>query len=404
MNVLIISHMYPNSFNENNGIFVHKQVKSMREEFPDINVKVVSPVPYTPFILTLFSTKYKKYYDIPRKAILDGIEVYYPRAIFLPRNIDFKSEGHKVYRGIKKTVRDIYKDFKFDIIHAHVALPDGYGAMLLNESYNKPLFVTIHGQDMNYTVNFSEECKKRVMEVLDTSYKSIFVSNKLKKDALKYSNLGENYVVIPNGVDEKDILVEKNDQIEEEFKNKRYILTAGNLIQTKGINYAIEAFARIHKQYEDLVLVIIGQGQERENLEELARNKGIEDKVIFKGKLPHKELMQYMKECYFFILPSYKEGFGVVYIEAMAQGKVVIGCRGQGIEDVIENMVDGILVNPKDVDDLTVKMEYVINNDDSRFNMELLAKDKIITKYTWKKSAISLKEQYLEVCNFNSAK
>lgn len=398
MNVLIISHMYPNSFNENNGIFVHKQVKSMREEFPDINVKVVSPVPYTPFILTLFSTKYKKYYNIPRKAILDGIEVYYPRAIFLPRNIDFKSEGHKVYKGIKKTVRNIYKDFKFDIIHAHVALPDGYGAMLLNESYNKPLFVTIHGQDMNYTVNFSEECKKRVMEVLDTSYKSIFVSNKLKKDALKYSDLGENYVVIPNGVDEKDILVEKNDQIREEFKNKRYILTAGNLIQTKGINYAIEAFARIHKQYEDLVLVIIGQGQERENLEELARNKGIEHKVIFKGKLPHKELMQYMKECYFFILPSYKEGFGVVYIEAMAQGKVVIGCKGQGIEDVIENMVDGVLVNPKDVDDLAVKMEYVINNDDSRFNMELLAKDKIITKYTWKKSAISLKEQYLEVC------
>lgn len=398
MNVLIISHMYPNSFNENNGIFVHKQVKSMREEFPDINVKVVSPVPYTPFILTLFSTKYKKYYDIPRKAILDGIEVYYPRAIFLPRNIDFKSEGHKVYKGIKKTVRNIYKDFKFDIIHAHVALPDGYGAMLLNESYNKPLFVTIHGQDMNYTVNFSEECKKRVMEVLDTSYKSIFVSNKLKKDALKYSDLGENYVVIPNGVDEKDILVEKNDEIKEEFKNKRYILTAGNLIQTKGINYAIEAFARIHKQYEDLVLVIIGQGQERENLVELARSKDIEHKVIFKGKLPHKELMQYMKECYFFILPSYKEGFGVVYIEAMSQGKVVIGCKGQGIEDVIENMVDGILVNPKDVDDLAVKMEYVINNDDSRFNMELLAKDKIITKYTWKKSAISLKEQYLEVC------
>ena len=80
------------------------------------------------------------------------------------------------------------------------------------------------------------------------------------------------------------------------------------------------------------------------------------------------------------------------------QSKVVTSCKGQGIEDVIENMVDGILVNPKDVDDLTVKMEYVINNEDSRFNMELLAKDKIITKYTWKKSAISLKEQYLEVC------
>ncbi|MEW8994885.1 glycosyltransferase [Clostridium sp.] len=398
MNVLIISHMYPNSFNENNGVFIHKQIEAMLEEFPDINVKVVSPVPYTPFLLSLISDKYKGYYNIPKKAIWDGIEVYYPRAIFLPRNIDFKSDGNRIYKGIKKTVKKIYENFKFDIIHAHVALPDGYGAMLLNKSYNKPLFVTIHGQDMNYTVNFSEACRDNVMKVLEASYKSIFVSTKLKNDALKCFKSGKNYVVIPNGVNEKDILVDENKQIEEEFKNKRYILTAGNLIQTKGINYAIEAFAKIHKKYEDLVLVIVGQGQERENLEELARDKGIEDKVIFKGKVPHKELMQYMKQCYFFVLPSYKEGFGVVYIEAMAQEKVVIGCKGQGIEDVIEDNIDGLLVNPKDVEDLVAKMEYIINNEGKRDDMALLAKDKVMTKFTWKRSAISLKQKYLEAC------
>ncbi len=106
-------------------------------------MKVVSPVPYTPFILTLFSTKYKKYYDIPRKAILDGIEVYYPRAIFLPRNIDFKSEGHKVYKGIKKTVRNIYKDFKFDIIHAHVDLPE-YEALKIEKVPNAKIVYDVH--------------------------------------------------------------------------------------------------------------------------------------------------------------------------------------------------------------------------------------------------------------------
>ncbi len=270
--------------------------------------------------------------------------------------------------------------------------------MLLNKSYNKPLFVTIHGQDMNYTVNFSKACRDNVMKVLEASYKCIFVSNKLKNDALKYSKLGKNYVVIPNGVNGKDILVDKNEQIQEEFKNKKYILTAGNLIETKGINYIIEAFAKIHGKYEDLVLVIVGQGQERENLKELARNRGVEDKVIFKGKIPHKKLMQYMNQCYFFVLPSYKEGFGVVYIEAMAQEKVVIGCKGQGIEDVIEDNLDGLLVNPRDVEDLVVKMEYIINNEDKREHMALLAKKKVMTKFTWKRSAISLKEKYLEAC------
>jgi len=236
------------------------------------------------------------------------------------------------------------------------------------------------------------------MKVLEASYKCIFVSDKLKNDALKYSKSGRNYVVIPNGVNEKDILVDKNKQIQKEFKNKKYILTAGNLIKTKGINYIIEAFAKIHGKYEDLVLVIVGQGQERENLKELARIRGVENKVIFKGKIPHKELMQYMNQCYFFVLPSYKEGFGVVYIEAMAQEKVVIGCKGQGIEDVIEDNLDGLLVNPRDVEDLVVKMEYIINNEDKRERMALLAKKKVMTKFTWKRSAISLKEKYLEAC------
>lgn len=398
MNVLIISHMYPNSFNENNGIFVHKQVKAMKKEFQDINVRVISPVPYTPFLFTLFSKKYRGYYNIPKKAVWDEIEVYYPRVLFLPRNISFEVDGENVYRGIKNLVSKIYKEFKFDIIHAHVALPDGYGAMLLNKNYNKSLFVTVHGQDLNYTVNFSDTCKEKVMKVINSSCKSIFVSNKLKEDAVKYSNSGNNYLVIPNGVDEEDIVLEDCSYIREEFSNKRYILMVGNLIKTKGMDYGIEAFGKIHNKYKDLVLVVIGQGREEINLRKLATTLGIEEKVIFKGKLPHKEVMKYMKECFFFILPSYKEGFGVVYIEAMLQGKVVIGCRGQGIEDVIENMLDGMLVTPKDVNDLVFKMEYIISNDGERQSMELLAKNKVWSKYTWKRSAITLREEYLNGC------
>lgn len=65
--VLIISHTHPNSFNKKNGIFIHKQVEAMLEEFPDINVKIVSPVPYTPFLLSLISDKYKGYLIFQRK-------------------------------------------------------------------------------------------------------------------------------------------------------------------------------------------------------------------------------------------------------------------------------------------------------------------------------------------------
>ncbi|MBU5225738.1 glycosyltransferase [Clostridium senegalense] len=397
MNILVISHMYPNNYNENNGIFIHKQVKALKSSKEDVNIKVISPIPYTPYILTLLSKKYKGYYNIPKKAIWEGVEVFYPRVVWLPKNLNFRSSGEILYKGIKKITSKLYKEFKFDLIHAHVALPDGYGAVMLNEHFNKPLLTTIHGQDMNYTVNLDENFKNKVVHVFEKSNKVIFVSNKLKREAENITGKKNNYAVIPNGIELNDIVSKKSQSIYQEFHGKRYILVVGNLIKTKGIDYAIRAFSNIHNDYEDLNLVIIGRGIERESLEKLAFENGVADKVIFKGALPHNIVMEYMKNCYIFVLPSYKEGFGVVYIEAMAQGKLVIGCKGEGIEDVIEDFKDGILMEPRNLEDLTNKIKYVLENDSIRKDIERNAKIKVETKYTWTQSANSLYSEYLRL-------
>ncbi|WP_010293036.1 glycosyltransferase [Clostridium senegalense] len=397
MNILVISHMYPNNYNENNGIFIHKQVKALKSSKEDVNIKVISPIPYTPYILTLLSKKYKGYYNIPKKAIWEGVEVFYPRVVWLPKNLNFRSSGEILYKGIKKITSKLYKEFKFDLIHAHVALPDGYGAVMLNEHFNKPLLTTIHGQDMNYTVNLDENFKNKVVHVFEKSNKVIFVSNKLKREAENITGKKNNYVVIPNGIELNDIVSKKSQSICQEFHGKRYILVVGNLIKTKGIDYAIRAFSNIHNDYEDLNLVIIGRGIERETLEKLAFENGVADKVIFKGALPHNIVMEYMKNCYIFVLPSYKEGFGVVYIEAMAHGKLVIGCKGEGIEDVIEDFKDGILMEPRNLEDLTNKIKYVLENDSIRKDIERNAKIKVETKYTWTQSANSLYSEYLRL-------
>lgn len=397
MNILVISHMYPNNYNENNGIFIHKQVKALKSSKENVNIKVISPIPYTPYVLTLLSKKYKGYYSIPKKTVWEGIEVFYPRVVFLPKNLNFRSSGKILYKGIKKITSKLYKEFKFDLIHAHVALPDGYGAIMLNEHFNKPLLTTIHGQDMNYTVNLDEDFKNKVVHVFEKSNKVIFVSNKLKREAENITGQKNNYAVIPNGIELNDIVSKKSKSISQEFHGKRYILVVGNLIKTKGIDYAIKAFSNIHNDYEDLNLVIIGRGIERENLEKLAFENGVADKVIFKGALPHNIVMEYMKNCYIFVLPSYKEGFGVVYIEAMAHEKLVIGCKGEGIEDVIENFKDGILMEPRNLEDLTNKMKYVLENDSIRKDIERNAKIKVETKYTWTQSANSLYSEYLRL-------
>lgn len=394
MNVLVISTLYPSKTNSMLGIFVRKQVAALKKYYGDeIEMKVISPVPYTPYILSLFSSKYKNYYNIPKKDIIDGIEIYYPRVLFLPRNLNFEQAGELCYRKMKKLVAKIHSDFKFDLMNAHVAFPSGYAAMLLNDVYKVPLVVTIHGQDINYTIKQNEVLRKKLLSVLDCAHKVMFVSKKLKKDALNYTKDNPKFEVIYNGVELEDVCDYENN-IKAKYPNKRILFSAGNLIKTKGNHLTIQAFAHLCKKHKDLIFLIAGSGEEEQNLRELSKECGVEDKVLFLGQLSHREVMEYMQACELFVLPSYAEGFGVVYIEAMVNGKCVIGCQGEGIQDVIEDFKDGILVRPNDLEDLTNKLEVLFNNPNLIQEIGENAEIKIKENYTLEKSVQKVMKIY----------
>jgi glycosyltransferase involved in cell wall biosynthesis len=97
---------------------------------------------------------------------------------------------------------------------------------------------------------------------------------------------------------------------------------------------------------------IVGSGVEHARLRELAQQLQIEDRVRFLGRLPRRELANAFRRSAIFALPSFYEGLGCVYLEAMASEKVAIGCRGQGIEEIIQHGRNGWLVEPQSVDDL----------------------------------------------------
>ena len=227
--------MYPSGFDEINGIFVHKQVKELKKQ--GCEVIVVSPVPYAPFPVKYLSKKWKKYSQIPKKAILEDIEIYYPRYLSIPKNLFFASSGIRMYLGVKKTIAEIYKNFVFDCIHSHVALPDGYAGMMIAKKYKKPLIVTIHGGDLQYTIFKNKKCKKNIEKVINFSKKTIVVSNKLKKNGEKELNILPNKtIVIPNGIDIKDIYKGKSNLIKQ-YEDKKN----GLLVEPKNTNSLIKA-------------------------------------------------------------------------------------------------------------------------------------------------------------------
>jgi glycosyltransferase involved in cell wall biosynthesis len=157
--------------------------------------------------------------------------------------------------------------------------------------------------------------------------------------------------IIPYGasVQEK----EYKDPMSQTPSNQKNILFVGRLVERKGVPYLIEAFGEVLRKI-DAVLTIVGEGSEKEKLEELVKSKNLENKVYFPGFVQQEELKNYFQKCDVFVLPAIvdskgdTEGLGVVLIEAMNYKKPVIASNVGGIVDIIIDKKTGILVPEKD--------------------------------------------------------
>jgi teichuronic acid biosynthesis glycosyltransferase TuaC len=384
MRVLIISHMYPKPYNEVYGIFVHQQVEVLMRK--GIEVKVVSPTTWSPPILSSMSTKWKGYKYVPHYLEWEGIPVWYPRYLAFPKGYLFASSGQRMFHGIKNLVIELEKRYTFDLIHAHVALPDGYAGMCISSLLNKPLIVTIHGQDFQQTIKRNFSCLQAVTKVINYASRVIVVSKKLYTIGNSIHEVNDKYTMIPNGIDPTKVVI-KGEFTTKKSKDYKIVLSVSNLINIKGIDYNIKAIHALSKKYPFLHYKIVGNGVEKERLARLVNDLKMNEHIEFLGRKSHQDVMSYMADCDIFSLPSWDEAFGVVYIEAMAHGKPVIGVKDQGIDGVITHKKTGMLVKPKDVDSLVEAMDYLLSNPDEARIMGERARQMVLENYTWEKNA-----------------
>jgi glycosyltransferase involved in cell wall biosynthesis len=182
-----------------------------------------------------------------------------------------------------------------------------------------------------------------------------------------------------------------------EYEDKKVLLTVGWLYKLKGHDYVIRALPEIIERFPELVYLIVGSGPEEGCLRQLVDQWGLNDYVELCGRKDYDTVMEYMSICDLFVMPSWDEGFGIVYLEAMAHGKPVIACRGQGIEDVIVDGETGLLVKPKDLKSLKEAMIKVLTDRRLAEDMGRRGKQVVLSDFTWKKSAQKLLEIYEEV-------
>ena len=223
-----------------------------------------------------------------------------------------------------------------------------------------PLVVTLHGINMHPRYLHSPYQQRRLRTALGAADRVILVGEPLRVFFKSYIGSDRNFVVVPNGINLPFPRPERP-KLDEE---PRRLVSVSNLHEGKGVDLTLRALAHLAKEgIDDWTYRIIGGGREQASLHELAAKLGLARKVTFVGPVRHADIFDHLAGSEIFVLPSYREAFGIAYLEAMATGLLTIGVTGQGPAQFIRDGENGILVPPRDVDALAAALRDVLRGD-----------------------------------------
>jgi len=282
----------------------------------------------------------------------------------------------------------IAKKAKIDAIHAHWIVPQGFVAAIIKHLIGIPYIVTVHAGDVFPLKNKFLKWSGKV--ALKNAFYCTVNSNATKQAVTEVAKIS-NVDIIPMGVNlEAFAPSKKRNSIRKRLGiNGPFIFTVGRMAEKKGFKYLIAAMPKILKRLPKAKLVLIGDGPEREGLEKLTSELKLDGKVVFAGKVTHKELENWYPTADVFVLPSIvtkegdTEGLGVVFLEAIASGTPIIGSNVGGIPDIIKHNKTGLLVPQKDKDALADAIIKVLTDKTLKKKLRKNALDFVKERFAW---------------------
>lgn len=210
---------------------------------------------------------------------------------------------------------------------------------------------------------------------------AVVVINEYTQQMLLERNIpAEKIHVIPPGIDvdafEYTPFAEKNT---ERFE----ILTVSYLVKRKGIHFMLQAMPKLISKHPHIHLRIIGDGPQKQALEDLAEQLGVEDYVSFEGFIPNTEVASYYQKAHVFVSMSQSESWGQMYLEAMATGLPVISTKNIGANSIIRDGETGYLIDQEDSSALAEKIDSLIANHEKLANMGAAARKETEQLYDW---------------------
>jgi len=288
------------------------------------------------------------------------------------------------------------RKLKPDIVHIHFISARHFVDLLFYIGI-KNLTVSSWGSDVIWDCEEKEPFKRRfcISAILRLAKVITTTTHFLADVTRRYTPKGRKIHVIPFGVDcEIFHPVRKRGGIDRP-------VTLGfikpNLKPIYGPEYLIQAMKLIVARFPSARLLMVGSGALETGLKEMARNMGLNNNIVFKGEIPYSEVPLILEQVDIFVMPSVREAFGVVAIEAEAMEIPVVATKVGGISEAVVDGETGILVEPRNPQQLAEAIITLIEDLELRFEMGRRGREFVLANYRWEDNAKMMEDIYFRM-------
>lgn len=355
LRVVTYSSLFPNGQQPRHGVFIEQRLRHLLADHL-VDSRVVAPVPWFPFKGRRFG-QYGTFAAVPMQETLGGIPVWHPRYAVIPK-ISWHVSPWLMYLATRASVARLHRESPIDVLDAHFFYPDGVAAVMIGRDLNIPVCISARGSDIALMPDYALP-RRWILWAAAQAAGLITVCAALRDRLVELGVDSRRISVLRNGVDLLRFQPVDPAPVRQQFGlTGRVLVSVGNLIELKGHHFIIESL----RELPDCSLMIIGEGPDRRDLERLAADLGVAQRVHFLGLVPQEDLKNYYSAADALVLASSREGWANVLLESMACGTPVAATRVWGTPEVVAAPAAGVLIENRSAQGIVAALEGLFLN------------------------------------------
>lgn len=289
---------------------------------------------------------------------------------------------------------------RYDCLHCGDLFPQALNGVLLRRIFKLPLLIFCHGDEISQTDK--RRYQPRVRDFIYRHADAIVAANQFACEGLARIGIPEERVhKLTPGVNlERFHPRPKRLDLMERYglQGRKVLLTVARLVPRKGHKVVLQALPKVLSEVPDLKYLIAGEGPEKDRLQTLAGELGVQDSVVFTGDVSHDQICDFYNLCDVFAMINRLEqggdveSFGMVFTEANAVGKPVIGGRSGGTAEAVLQGQTGFLVDPDSPDEVAARLLLLLKNEHLSQRMGAAGLERVRVEFNWATRAQALRE------------